>query len=56
MLCAIKHDNSKKGTETENCVAAGVSTKVLHAVISAEFTSSLQKLEEFIYRQVVPNE
>lgn len=37
MLCAIKHDDSKKGTETENCLAAGVSTKALDAVISAEF-------------------
>lgn len=37
MLCAIKHDNSKKGTETENCWAAGVSTGVLDAVTSAEF-------------------
>lgn len=52
MLCAIKHDNSKKGTETENCVAGGVSTKVLHAVISAE----LLPAEDFLYRQVVPNE
>lgn len=54
MLCAIEHDNSKKGTEQKTVWLQVLAPR--YSMLPPVQSSSLQKLKEFIYRQVVPSE